>query len=443
MTETKIFSRRDFLKTAGVAVGSTFVAPSVDKLQAWLTTPESIEADSANKISFREDSIMLVNDKPVFPIGLYYLPGPESQYTWDKMRDAGLNTVCQTRLNRGALKEAENAGIYTMAFIPDMFPDLKNVSSADKNRLQMLVESKSFLGYFGLDEPSLGLDKDYHLKFLQELTDLDSNHPVLTVFAESAEPPDDKPINIKNNKTDYPGDPEDLVGLSDLTTVDAFHEWVMSKSRTRVFSYDFAPLEDVVTDNVGYLTTTERYVGNLRSGKLGSTPKAVWATLSAHSEIPRTLKSMRSQAVGAVASGATGITFWDWPYGCTPEYCSGYPGKGTGYSVNWENIASIGRELNSVNEGLVGKNIFLGFNESGNVAYKVTKAESGVRYIFSALNTNSSRTNLREKITSFSPNTTFLVVGENRSIKTDRNGDFEDNFDLFDAHIYVQLPSVL
>lgn len=428
-------SRRDFLKFSGAAFGAIIANPLLKKIESEILFNQTTETESVNKVTFRKDSMIEVNGEPVFPLGLYYLPGSEAQSSWTKLKNAGFNIINQWWINEGTINEAEKNDIYTMAFLPYAFPRIDENYEVDKEILHRLRKSKSFIGYYGADEPDLTLKRPLHIASLRQLEELDPGRPDMTVFFEWPDRPISPSFDIREFKDDYQSNPEDLIGLPDFITVDDFKVWYLKNSGTEIVAFDYYDSSNIV----GVDDITKKYVENLRNGKFGSGAKAVWVTLSAHSEIPRTLKSMRYQAIDVISRGATGILWWDWPPGCSTGACPGYPENGKGYSVNWENLQSIGCELDSVKKGLVGREVFLGVNRSGNIAYKVTRSTEGKHYVFSASNFEASEGPSKEKIQVFLRNKNFLALGENRIVTSDKDGYLEDNYGYLYARIFVQL----
>ena len=428
-------SRRDFLKLSGASLGAIITDTLLTKIGSEILFTQTTETESVNKVTFRKDSMIEVNGEPVFPLGLYYLPGPECPESWTKLKNAGFNIINQWWVNEGTINEAEKNNIYTMAFLPYAFPRIDENYEVDEEILHRLEKSKSFIGYYGADEPDLTLKRPLHIASLRQLEKLDPGRPDMAVFYEGPDIPISPLFDIRGFKEDYQGNPEDLIGLPDSITVDDFKVWYLKNSGTEIVAFDYYDSSNIV----GVDDITKKYIGNLRDGKFGSGAKAVWVTLSAHSEIPRTLRGMRFQAIDVISRGATGILWWDSPPGCSPEVCQGYLGKGKGYSVHWEKISSIGRELAGVKKGLVGKEIFLGESQSGNVACKVTESDNGRHYIFAAANLKAPGVPSKEKIPVSLRNKNFLVLGENRIVTSDKDGNLEDSYGYLSAHIYVQL----
>lgn len=439
--QAKAIDRRDFLKISGMGIAGAFLNPTFRKIESWfLPTRESVGLESANKITFRKDGVMEIgrvdgkeSKRPFFPLALFYLPGPECPESWQKLKDAGFNTLSQWSVDKQeTIENAEKYETKIMAFLPNIIKD----GEVGIEKLTRLIASKEFIGYLE-DEPSISFDKNLYLELWRGIERLDPNHPVLSVFFERPQVMGDGSFPVGEYKKNYQGDPKDLINLPESMTYNEFISWYLENSHSDIASFDYGYAPDINND-VTYEYQTEKYVENLRSGNFGPSVKAVWVTLSAHSEVPRTLKSMRFQTLDVIAHGATGILWWDWPPGCEPQVCSGYPGKGKAYSEHWDKLKSIGRELASVNEGLIGQEIFLGDNNSGDVSYKITKSESGKHYIFSASNSGTRSISTKKMIKTSLPNTYFQVVGENRVVASDRVGNLLDNFGYQDAHIYIQ-----
>ncbi len=432
-------SRRDFLKLSAGVIGTVALYPLLEKVSSEILPINRTETESANKISFRKDRIIDVNSESVFPIGLYFLPSPGSLESWKKMSSAGLNIVNQWPMGENSIGEAEKNDVYFMTYLPNM-PGITRTREVYLQTLNRLKKSKSNLGYYAPDEPAIDCAKILYMKALGQIQQLDPDHAVLTDFYERPQATEGL-LDFGSYKKSYKGDPSDLNDLSGPVTVDEFQNWFLKKSHTEIVSYGYGYTGDV-NDNVDYADITDEYMTRLKNGDFGQSVKAVWVTLSAHSEIPRTLKSMRFQAVEVMAHGATGILWWDWPPGCEAEDCPGYPGKGNGYSTHWEKIQYIGRELTGVKKGLIGEELILGKNQSGNVAYKLTKSDEGKCYVFAASNFKDPREPSKEKIHISLPNKSFLVSGENRVVISDRNGYLEDNYGYLDARIYTQLGDI-
>jgi hypothetical protein len=439
--EANGINRRSFLKiatagAAGIALTSLAEPYLVGKIRTWLSSSESTETESANKVSFRKDTVLMVNGKAEFPLGLYYLPGSDVASASQKTAEAGFNLVSQGWMNDKTIAEAEKNHLYTMAYLPYTFQNINN-GQIDKGVTQKLRRSTSSLGYYGADEPDITLSRNLFVKSLQQIEKIDPDHPDMTVFAERPDMPDLPPFDITEFKKNYKGNPDDLTDLPDSITIDDFKAWYIKKSGTEIISFDYYDPNKTDSDTLGVGEITKKYVQDLRAGKFGPNAKAVWVTLSAHSEVPRTLKNMRFQAIDVVANGATGILWWDWPEGCTTKNCPGYPDKGNGYSGHWQDLTTITSELNSIKDSLTAREVFLGKNETGTIAYKITETTQFKRCIFAASKVLVQEAK-PEKIQTFLPNTSFQVIGENRELITDKDGNLIDNFGSLDAHIYVR-----
>ena len=424
-------SRRDFLKMSGIGLSAFFGEPIIKKLE--ISEPYS---ESKNTVLFRKDRVMTVNKDPVFPLGLYYLPGPEKPDSWQKISEAGLNTISQWWVNENNLLLAEKYGINTMAFLPYAFPDEDKYGSVDIGVLDMLRKSKSFIGYYGGDEPDLTLSRSLYSNLLRDLGRMDPQHPDMAVFAENPNIADSSFYDIREYKIKYKGHPDDLSGLPDYITDDLFKFWYIEKSGTEIVSFDYyhnSSIDDIVS--VGKVV--EKYIHNLRSGKFGTNAKSVWVTLSAHSEAPLTLESMRFQAIDVIARGATGVFWWDWPPGCSKINCTGYPEKGNGYFLHWDKLQSISGELDLVKDGLEGQELFLGVSQSGSVAYKVSRSRLGRHYVFAACESSVSNFGRKETISVNFPNKRFHVLGEGREVISDEKGNLVDDFGPLGSRIYV------
>lgn len=430
MSEKAGISRRTFGLGALGLLGLAAAGGAVDFFEQKYR--ESL-GPTANKVTFREDGILQVNQKEVFPFGLYYLPGQENSETWQKMGTSGFNLITQDgQINSQSLTFAEQNNVYTMAYVPYAFPNIDK-TGIDPKIVQQLRSSKSFLGYYSDDEPNLNLDKNMHVQLLKRLAELDPDHPQMPVFYETSG--FQRNISYQLQKKNYSGSQQDLNGLPNNLTIDGFAEWFVKNSGAHIVGFD----DYDHTDVVGVSEITREYAQNLRQKKFGNQPKALWVTLSAHSEIPWTSQQMRYQAVSVIANGATGVLWWDWPSGCNSINCKGYQdGNPNGYSTHWSKLQSILADFNLVKDGLIGREVSLGQTEGGAVSYKITQGNDKF-FVFSAYNFYPDSGEISQNIPGLPKNTKFNVVGENREVNVGEDGILRDNFNYLDAHIYTQV----
>ena len=431
MDKEKEISRRDFLKIGVASFAGLALNRPLKEIDNFF---KSSEFESLNKISFRKDRVMEVNGRAVFPLGLYYLPGIESPETWEKMGKSGFNLINQWWVNDETLASAEKNGIYTMAFLQYAFPNIENSGEIDLGRLKKLKESKSFIGIYGADEP-LGKSNLY-LQSLNKLQKELPDNPISSVFYENSTTLNAGPLDFREYKKSYQGEQTDLICLPDFATADEFAFWFIKKSKTEIVSFDYYNNSNVL----GIDSVTEKYIQNLKNGNFGPNAKAVWVTLSAHSETPLTFKEMRFQAIDVIARGATGILWWDWPSGCSSANCPGFPDKGTAYSVHWPDLQNIMRELTDVRDGLIGEEKLLGLSESEKVAFKITKSNTSRHYIITATHSKDQDSKFRENLSTHLTNKYFQVLGEKRIVKTNDKGELFDDYGFMDARIYVEIP---
>jgi len=119
---SEVISRRRALKILGLGAAA-LVTGTFSSACEPIQSNEPL-GPTVNKVSFKKDGIIEVNQKPIFPLGLYYLPGQESLETWQKMGKAGFNLINQWWINPQTLASAEQNNIYTMACLPYTFPNI-------------------------------------------------------------------------------------------------------------------------------------------------------------------------------------------------------------------------------------------------------------------------------------------------------------------------------
>jgi hypothetical protein len=152
--------------------------------------------ESPNKISFRKDKIMLINNKAFFPLGAYRDPS-DSIDDFSGLQEAGFNLTHDYRFetpakNKGTLKEAKkylkNAERHAIkVFMGIRRNDVRKLNSpAIQKYCAVLKGYKSLLTWYLYDEPLcthsmipiIGLEKAY-----KAIKSVDSTHPVNIVFA--------------------------------------------------------------------------------------------------------------------------------------------------------------------------------------------------------------------------------------------------------------------
>ena len=146
--------------------------------------------ESANKISFRKDKIMLLNGKPFFPIGAYRDPS-DSISDFSGVKEAGFNMTHSYLFEeqKGNLKKAlqylENAQKNNIKVF--MGINRENLKNLETNEIQKYCASikaqKSLLSWYLFDEPiynklpPICLERGY-----QAIKSVDKDHPVGLLF---------------------------------------------------------------------------------------------------------------------------------------------------------------------------------------------------------------------------------------------------------------------
>lgn len=418
-------SRRDFLKLSGGGA----VAVTAGPLFKDFLPP----VDSQSHVDFRKDRIITVNSEPFFPIGLFYLPGPESPTSWQKLRDGGFNTIAAWWVNDQSLAAAELFNIKTVAYTKYAFPGFEDRGyQLDEKLAQEIAGSPSLLAWYGIDEP--WPNRNIPTGVFDQLSRTDPHHPIWTNYL-------DFPGGFTQKSSPFVDENGNLITFTEFQ-----NKW-NTKTHTRITGFDLGWTKYVSDDTLNGALIRE-YYRNLAAKKLGAETQALWVILSAHSELERTYRSFWFQTIEAIANGATGVFFWDWPYGCTPEGCPTYPGKGFGYQKHWESLNQLGIALKQLTPGLTGVEVSRG--NANLVAFKQTVAKSGHRYVFvsSGISPSDEKQIVRISPTTLSASTglalvEFAVFGENRIVTTDEKGELTDAFGPMDARVYVQMDKRL
>jgi hypothetical protein len=362
------------------------------------TNRADIRSLGVNFISKPGSDLLQVDGKPFFPVGIYYLPGPESDVSWQKVKDAGINTVTGWWTNAQTLSQADKYGIKFIGTMEYAFKGYKDCKFEDNlnennNALSSFKSFKSLIVWYGLDEPNL-FYKKICLPYHDWLSNNDS-HPIWIDHLDLFRP--------------------------NYSKLDIVKE-INNQANASITGFDSNfPSLDLSSLNFGQLT--RNYVQNLDNGNLGDKVKAVWINLPAHSEKSElTYDTMRYQAYDTIIAGATGIFWWDWPDGCDAKGCGpAYGGGPNSYSTHWLNIKAIAKELNSLYQGLVGEKINVNFIGK-TYFYRVTQGSDGKIYVF--IISRSINDNIGKfSITPLSSNLKFFDFN-NRDIVlyTDKNG---------------------
>lgn len=144
----------------------------------------------AQKVSFRQDHTVLVDEKPFFPIGLYYcyeeFEDPTGKLLTE-LRDYGFNTAGFYRWGeptwRKELELADSAGLKVwIRGINGLAVDSPATEAAIKEQLAQTRDMKALLFWEFQDEPLLNkVPVDQAAKGQELVKQIDPHHPILTV----------------------------------------------------------------------------------------------------------------------------------------------------------------------------------------------------------------------------------------------------------------------
>ena len=381
-------------------------------------------APPASTVSFRSDHVTMVNGKPFFPIGIFYLPGPESEASWKKVNDGHFNTVSAWWMGEQQIDRAEKYGIYYVGYLNYAFPGFaRNCESPtlqNDSKLTRYRSSPYLLAWYGVDEPNVS--KNPCVSFHDWLWQNDPDHPLWTNYLDDPK------------RTAF----YDEHGYSGYTSYADFQREWNAKTHTSVSGFD--PGDMALLQNTDqYGNVVRKYVEDL--GRNGNGTQATWVILPAHSEVPRTYQSFRYQAYEAVVNGATGLYWWDWAYSCTRETCPGFGwngGSANAYKTHWDNLTNVTGELTDMTPGLVGETVEEELE--GSVAYRIKEGTDEKMYVFAVSQEQSGERPppWQATIQGLPAGVTFTVVGENRTVTTNAQGNIIDFYGPMDTHVYVE-----
>ncbi len=138
------------------------------------------------RVSIREDNMLLVDGKPFFPIGVYYVP--YSDRGLSEAAKAGFNlALCPGGpMAAKALKKFEEYGL--MAWVPigglmKLDQDKEARAAKLKETVERLKNEKALLVWESVDEPVWGSNTEGLLEGYRAVKALDPDHPVWTNHA--------------------------------------------------------------------------------------------------------------------------------------------------------------------------------------------------------------------------------------------------------------------
>ncbi len=385
-----------------------------------------------HKISVAKSGTILVDGKPFFPIGSYYLP--KSEHPYKELADAGFNLV-QYSANQTELDRANKAGL--MVWVPlGSYLDLsQNVEKNKENIRKAVKELKNnpaLLAWESRDEPawtwknpskpavSLNGLVQGHLF----LDGLDSNHPIWINHA---------PRNLVKTLIKFSRDADIIscdvypiipCGLKNMYAIqkDGYQGDLLNQTASAVGEY---------TKKMHRVAGENRSVWIVLQG-------FAWEDLRNPSEIDSskilfpTYDQLRFMAYDAVINGANGILYW-----------------GTGFvpqpSRFWTDLTKVTKEISKISPVFLSTNLrnplSLDYKELGysmdDAVEMMIKKNNGKTFIIAA-----NRSPHPAEVTFsgikklFQSKEGINVWNENRSLKI-VGGKFDDWFEGYGVHVYT------
>lgn len=303
-----------------------------------------------------------------FPLGIYFLPGPESDSTFQKIQDAGVNVITGYWTTPIQLRLAQNHKIKYFGTLEYIFRNDNLSAKADYLDincnlssvvdLSYLTSFSSLIGFYGLDEanyfPITG-DKQVSKEPCYTVHDLlmtnYSSYPIWMNYSFQTD------HSLADNGT--LSNPlmmmRTINNLSHATISGFDSNFVGNDSLPPMNSRDFYP-------------TTREFVEAMKKKELGDSVNKIYIVLPAISNISLTIQQMKFQVYGAIIGGADGI-FW-------------YDDPANFYSSYWNSISDIIRELKTIMPGILGKTVKSDLSIQSLKPYAIKIGSNNKYYVF-------------------------------------------------------------
>lgn len=391
------------------------------------------------RVGFRDDHTVLINDKPFFPIGLYYCYEEfedESGKLLAQLSDYGFNTAGYYRWGqptwRKELERTEKLGLKVwIRGINGLAVDSPATEAAIKEQLAQTKDSKALLFWEFQDEPLLNkVPVDQAAKGQDLVKALDPNHPLLTV--------------------EWPG------------SVERFDQW---RGLGDIYATDLYP----IPRDRGYgrhpnhdITQMRDYIAAINKAR-GNRPVALvlqawnWEPLNYGKRGYPTPAESRFMAYQSVIHGAKALLYYGQLHCTRPNSASALWSEATDPAVRqrefkqcqelnawfWEQHRAFFQELKSA------QRIFLLRDQKEN-AIRLTSAtpsvemlvkQSGEQQYVLAVNASDQEVEAEFALPAGMKLEKFNVLFESRTLSVDA-GKFKDRFAKYGVHVYATSPEL-
>lgn len=386
-----------------------------------------VRAPARNECRLRDDGVLLANEKPFFPIGLYSVP--EDDAVMKELSEAGFNCVVwyspryypafSPSRARTYLDHLQRHGLKGILATPE--PDLTNNKEAAEEFLEKMVvplrRHPALLAWYLADEPhhSTTDQKGFHQGY-RRFCQVDPHHPA-TLVQQPASP------------AAYSW----FAHAMDALMIDIYPR----------FTLDEGPENLRYPDFIRHCMAAARQAGN-REKPVWYVPPAWtprrWTPWSKKKNRLPTIQEQRTMAYTAIIHGAKGIVWFGFEAetDCAKHNCT-VPGL-------WPAFKALAGELSFLAPVLAapGSSQRVSVQPDDGVIQALLKDHQGEQYLF-AVNASRRKVSATFRIPRIGDHVTKLsVISEDRSVQIEKDA-FRDAFGPYQVHLYTtksRLPSL-
>lgn len=387
------------LPTEGLLVGDHQVRTEAlvgSKVAGSLSLPVRRTKAFASEVTFDEECRLLVNGKPLFPLGLYYVMTSEEL---DAVKAAGFNTIVipSPKASYVIAEGAAVKGLHFMIESPSVRRDFWEL------RQQKFGDIPAFLGWKVVQRPDAKLVlPDVMLALYQILAEVSPNHPVITALRY----PDTLPAYSRSTDIIIPWElPVPRMPVARIgEAVDCARE--ASGGRNPVWA---------LIQATGNSWASDRSLDDQTEGRLP------------------TVQEIRALVYLSIIHGADGLLYY------ANTLISG--DKQRSFNLRndaphlWEGISEINQELAALGETIHGRSSRVLLPPLAEGLVEVARCSDAEHAYLIAVNTSDAPT-----VTSFTvpdyADTQLAVMFEDRTVSGTEPGKFADVFQPHQVHVY-------